>query len=94
MEAHYIREADGEGWLRISRDEIEAMNIEITSESRQDDTYIYLNGCDVQSFYAEMMRGGRLFQGTSPHVIKLDGEEPTIEVIAGMSNVRNLEPVS
>ena len=100
MKAHYIRETNLDGslgvlWIRVSRQEAESMKFEITSESRQDGEYVYLkDGCDVQAFYAEMMRGGRFFQGTFPHIIKLDGEEPTLEVLNGTSDVRNLEPVS
>jgi len=103
MKAHFIREMEpagrmGDGWVRVSRQDIESLDIDVTSESRQDDEFIYLKygdgNDDAQTFYTAMMMKGRYFERTFPHVIQLDGENQTLEVLEGLSDVRDLEAVA
>ena len=71
MKAHFIRETDehgyADGWLRVSRLDIKSLKIEVTSESRMDDEYIYLKyyddrTADAQTFYKAMMERGAYYQ--------------------------------
>jgi hypothetical protein len=108
MKAHFIREMEpdgrvGDGWVRVSRQDIESLDIKVTSESRQDDEFIYLKyleygthdeKADAQTFYTAMMMRGSYFEQIFPHVIKLDGEKQTFEVLEGLSDVRDLEAVA
>ena len=103
MKAHFIRETDehgyADGWLRVSRQDIKALGIEVTSASRQDDKFIYLwhdgtDTSDADAFYTALMLRGAYFEQAHPHVIKLRGDEQTFEVIDGLSAVRDLAPVA
>jgi len=106
MKAHFIREMEpdgrmGDGWVRVSRRDIASLDIDVTSESRQDDEFIYLkyleygtDDADAQTFYTAMMMRGSYFEQNFPHVIKLDGEKQTFEVLEGLSDVRDLEAVA
>ena len=104
MKAHFIRETNpdgnlGNGWTRVSRTDIESLKIDVTPASRQDDEYIYLwhdgtDTSDADAFYTALILRGAYFEQTYPHLIKLGGEEQTFEVVEGLSDVRDLEPVS
>jgi len=103
MKAHFIREMEpdgrmGDGWVRVSRQDIKSLKIEVTSASRMDDEYIYLkyggDDADAQTFYTAMIMRGSYFERPFPHVIQLDGENQTLEVLEGLSDVRDLAPVA
>jgi hypothetical protein len=76
MKAHMMREVEadgtegkpgtftGEGWLRVSRLDIEKWDITLTADSRLDDEYVYLGENDVQLLYAALLQGGAYYQDT------------------------------
>tara|TARA_R100001086_G_scaffold75262_1_gene36353 strand:- start:23 stop:361 length:339 start_codon:yes stop_codon:yes gene_type:complete len=74
MKAHMMREVEadgtegkpgtftGEGWLRVSRPDIEEWNITLTADSRLDDEYVYLGEDDAQLLFTALLQGGAYYQ--------------------------------
>ena len=119
MKVQRIRERDATSgdwggdwrtWLRVSRQDIKSLKIEVTSESRMDDEYIYLRyggaDADAQTFYRAMMERGAYYQqygwhegskdkdGLDLNFVELGGDRQTFEWAEGRSPIRDLESVA
>ena len=74
MKSHMMRELEadgtegqsgtftGQGWLRVSRLDIERYDLTLTADSRLDDEYAYLGEDDVQLLFWALMSAGSYYQ--------------------------------